>query len=87
MTDSEIFDRFVKFDSAQPHRPFNRTNIARFFDDFTIGQNPIAMHVVQNFSSHRPTITADVLSGKLAGSAWSAVRRWLGRGNGNESPQ
>ena len=31
-----------------------------------------------NFSSSKPTITEDVLSGKLIGRGYTAVRRWLG---------
>jgi hypothetical protein len=31
-----------------------------------------------NFSSTKPTITEDLLSGRLCGRAWTAVRRWLG---------
>lgn len=34
--------------------------------------------VWQNFSSHRPTVTEDLLSGKLLGQALGAARRWLG---------
>jgi hypothetical protein len=31
-----------------------------------------------NFSSDRATLTEDLLSGKMIGQAWSAVRRWIG---------
>lgn len=34
--------------------------------------------VWQNFSSHKPTITEDLLNGKLVGRTWSGVRRWMG---------
>ena len=34
--------------------------------------------VWQNFSSDKPTITEELLSGRLLGQGWSAVRRWLG---------
>jgi hypothetical protein len=44
---------------------------------------PYAAAVWQNFQPKRSTITEDVLSGKLLGGTWRAVRKWLGR----ESPQ
>lgn len=31
-----------------------------------------------NFSTAKPTVTEDLLSGRLVGRAWTAVRRWLG---------
>lgn len=36
--------------------------------------------VWQNFSTDKATVTEDLLSGKLIGQAWGAVRRWLGTG-------
>jgi hypothetical protein len=34
--------------------------------------------VWKNFSSQQSTVTEDVLSGRLIGRTWNAVRRWLG---------
>jgi hypothetical protein len=39
---------------------------------------PYITAVWQNFSTERPTITEDLLSGKLVGQAWGKVRGWLG---------
>jgi hypothetical protein len=41
---------------------------------------PYLAAVWENFSANKSTITEDVLSGKLPGSAWTAARRWLGSG-------
>jgi hypothetical protein len=43
---------------------------------------PYVDAVWQNFHADQSTITEDVLSGKLLGGSWRAVRTWLGR----ESP-
>ena len=40
-----------------------------------------------NFSSDRATLTEDLLSGKMIGQAWSAVRRWVGGEEASASPQ
>jgi hypothetical protein len=40
---------------------------------------PYIAAVWQNFQSDRSTITEEMLSGKLLGSTWRAVRRWLGK--------
>ena len=46
------------------------------------------MHAVwENFASHKSTITEGLLSGKLAGSAWQAARRWLGKEASEVDPQ
>ena len=34
----------------------------------------------QNFASDKTTITEDLLSGKLLGQGWNAVRKWFGAG-------
>jgi len=39
---------------------------------------PYIRAVWKNFSTDKTTITEDILSGKLIGQAWGAVRRWLG---------
>ena len=39
---------------------------------------PYVEAVWSNFSTDQTTITEDVLSGKTAGRAWGAVRRWFG---------
>jgi hypothetical protein len=41
---------------------------------------PYIAAVWQNFSTERPTITEDLLCGKLVGQAWGKVRGWFGRG-------
>ncbi len=38
---------------------------------------PYVQAVWENFSTTRPTITEDVLSGKLAGKVWNGVRAWF----------
>jgi hypothetical protein len=42
---------------------------------------PYAAAVWQNFQPKRSTVTEDLLSGKLLGRTWRAVRKWLGREN------
>jgi hypothetical protein len=39
-----------------------------------------------NFSTDKTTITEDVLSGRLIGRSWGAVRRWLGGGQQEAQP-
>ncbi len=39
---------------------------------------PYAEAVWENFSSHKSSVTEDLLSGKLLGKAFGATRRWLG---------
>jgi hypothetical protein len=39
---------------------------------------PYIQAVWRNFSSERSTVTEDLLTGRLAGRAWVAVRRWFG---------
>ncbi len=39
---------------------------------------PYAEAVWRNFSSDKGTVTEDLLSGKLIGQGWNAVRRWFG---------
>jgi hypothetical protein len=39
---------------------------------------PYIEAVWENFSAERPTVTEEVVSGRVIGQAWSAVRRWLG---------
>jgi len=41
---------------------------------------PYLAAVWKNFSTDETTVTQDVLSGKMIGQAWGAVRRWLGGG-------
>jgi hypothetical protein len=45
---------------------------------------PYVDAVWNNFSTDKATVTEDLLSGKLIGQGWSAVRRWLG-GTGGET--
>ena len=40
---------------------------------------PYIEAVWQNFSSDKPTVTEDIVNGKLIGQAYGAVRRWLGK--------
>jgi len=37
-----------------------------------------------NFSSDRPTITEDIVSGKMAGRVWDGVKGWFGQEEGSE---
>jgi hypothetical protein len=43
---------------------------------------PYVDAVWNNFSTDKVTVTEDLLSGKLIGQGWSAVRRWLGSTGG-----
>lgn len=54
----------------------------------TLARNaaPYIGAVWQNFSSHKPTVTDDLISGKLVGRTWSGVRRWMGLAAPEVSP-
>lgn len=43
---------------------------------------PYIAAVWQNFQPSKSTITEDLVSGKLIGSSWKAVRRWMGSDEG-----
>lgn len=47
---------------------------------------PYIAAVWSNFATEKSTVTDDVLSGKLIGSTWNAMRNWLGGSRGTESP-
>ncbi len=56
----------------------NRIGTAGLYSTLAQTCQPYLAAVWENFSSGKSTITEDVLSGKLAGTAWTAARRWLG---------
>jgi hypothetical protein len=47
---------------------------------------PYVAAVWQNFSTDKPTITEDLLSGRLVGQAWGTARRMLGTGGATKLP-
>jgi hypothetical protein len=47
---------------------------------------PYIEAVWRNFSAESPTITQDVVTGRLIGKAWSAARGWLGKRPPETSP-
>jgi hypothetical protein len=51
-----------------------------YYATLSDASRPYIAAVWQNFSTERPTITGDLLSGKLVGQAASTVGRWLGIG-------
>jgi hypothetical protein len=72
----QLFDRHVLDHYSQS---LGTIRSAGLFPTLAETSQPYIDAVWQNFSSHKPTITAEVFSGRLAGKAWSAVGRWLGR--------
>jgi len=50
-----------------------------FYRTLAESSQPYIAAVWTNFHVDRPTLTQDVLSGKLLSGGWRAVRKWLGR--------
>jgi hypothetical protein len=50
------------------------------FTSLAESSGPYVAAVWKNFQPAKGTLTEDILSGKLAGSSWRTVRKWLGRG-------
>lgn len=76
----QLFDRHVLDHYSQSLATIRSAGL---FPTLAKTSQPYIAAVWQNFSSHRPTLTAEILSGRLAGNAWTAVSRWLGRGEAN----
>lgn len=57
-----------------------------FYQSLAESSKPYVAAVWDNFHSDRSTLTQDVLSGKLIGDSWRAVRRWLGHGEPAAEP-
>jgi hypothetical protein len=49
-----------------------------FYQTLAETSKPYTEAVWENFAANRSTLTEDVLSGKVFGQTWTAVRRWLG---------
>ena len=64
----------------------NRIRAAGLYGTLAETCEPYLTAVWENYSPTRSTITENLLSGKLAGSAWIAARRWLARGPTRRRP-
>jgi hypothetical protein len=49
-----------------------------FYSTAAKASEPYIEALWYNFSTERQTITEDLVSGKLIGQTWTAVRRWFG---------
>jgi len=58
----------------------NRIRQRGFYGTLAETGRPYVEAVWKNFSAERTTVTQELLSGRLLGRAWRAIRRWLGAG-------
>ena len=58
-----------------------------FYQTLSEASGPYVEAVWRNFSTSKGTITEDLVSGKLVGQAYGAVRRWLGHGDVESTPK
>jgi len=70
-----LFDKHVLESYAQS---LDRIRDEGLYNTLARTSQPYITAVWENFSTNRSTLTEDVLSGKLVGGAWKAVRNWLG---------
>ena len=70
----KLFDRHIVEHYAQALGELQKRGLYRSVAE---SSGPYIAAVWDNFHSSRSTITEDVLSGKLLGSGWRAVRSWL----------
>ncbi len=56
-----------------------------YYNTLAETSGPYVEAVWKNFSTDKPTVTEDLVSGKLLGQAARGVRRWLGYGQGASS--
>jgi hypothetical protein len=68
--DRHVFDHY--FDALED------INKKGLYASLAESSQPYIQAVWANFSSERSTVTEDLVTGRLAGQAWGAVRRWFG---------
>ena len=73
-----LFDRHVLDYYAQALKDIRQKGL---YQSVAETSEPYAAAVWENFQPRKPTITEGLVSGKLVGNAWRAVRTWMRRGN------
>lgn len=71
-----LFDRHVLDHYSQALREIRQRGL---YQSLAETSQPYIAAVWENFQADRSTVTEGVLSGKLLGSGWRAVRKWLGK--------
>ena len=56
-----------------------------FYESLSQSSRPYIEAVWTNFHTDKPSLTEDLLSGKLVGNSWRAVRKWLGKSGPGEA--
>lgn len=69
LIDEHLFDHY--------RQSLNQINERGFYTMVSETSQPYVDAVWYNFSSERPTITEDIVSGKMAGRVWSGVKGWF----------
>jgi hypothetical protein len=57
-----------------------------FYAALAESSRPYVEAVWTNFAHTRPTLTEDVVSGRMIGAAWRGMRRWIGGGDPPPAP-
>jgi len=70
-----LLDRHVLSHYAEALEDIRRKGL---YGSLVETSQPYVDAVWKNFSTERSTLTEEVLSGRLIGQTWTAVRRWLG---------
>ena len=78
-----LFDRHVLDHYSQALHEIRQRGL---YQSLAETSQPYIEAVWENFQSNRSTLTEDVLSGKLLGSGWRAVRKWLGKDSSGPNP-
>ena len=73
-----LFDRHVLDYYAQALNDIRHKGL---YQSVAETSEPYVAAVWENFQPRKPTITEGLVSGKLVGNAWRAVRKWMRRGN------
>jgi hypothetical protein len=77
-----LFDRHVLDHYSQALKEIRQKGL---YQSLAETSQPYVAAVWANFQPNRSTVTQDVLSGKLIGGTWRAVRKWLGTENPSKS--
>lgn len=78
-----LFDRHVLDHYSQALLEIRQRGL---YQSLAETSQPYIAAVWENFQTDRSTVTQDVLSGKLLGSGWRAVRKWLGKDGSGSNP-
>ncbi len=80
-----LFDRHVLDHYSQALQEIRQRGV---YQSLAETSQPYIEALWENFQPNRSTLTQDMLSGRLVGSGWRAVRKWLGReGSGPVEPE